>query len=128
MLTDDEIRNHYRHKCNTGYDPLLCVHLTYYRDPNDIKHHIHKYYHVDHIITEDRYLELIRKTNTSSINELGDMDRMEVNNVWLPEQNAQVEEAAIFWLKPTSKCKTLTDLYNVYVNKIKIMFGTGIKL
>ena len=30
MLTEEEIRKHYKHKCATGYDPLLCVHLTYY--------------------------------------------------------------------------------------------------
>lgn len=34
------------------------------------------------------------------------------------------EEAGIFWLKPTSKCKTLNDLFTIYEAKIKIMFGS----
>lgn len=138
MLTEELIREHYRHKCNTGYDPLLCVHLTYWpirefkKTPNgmvvpvldreDIKHHRHQYYHVDQVISEDRYVELIQKTN-SSLNDLTDVDKVEVQNVWLPSQNADEEHAGIFWLKPTAKCKTLSDLYEVYEAKIKIMFG-----
>ena len=30
MLTEEEIRKHFQHKCNTGFDPLLCIHLIYY--------------------------------------------------------------------------------------------------
>lgn len=138
MLTEELIRTHYKHKCETGYDPLLCVHLEYWPlkdfkkidgqmipvfDPEDMKRIRHQYYHIDQIITEDRYVELIQKTN-SSLNDLTDVDKIQVQNVWVPSQNANKEEAGIFWLKPTSKCKTLTDMYNVYEAKIKILFGS----
>ena len=138
MLTEELIRAHYKHKCETGYDPLLCVHLEYWPlkdfkkidgqiipvfDPEDMKRIRHQYYHIDQIITEDRYVELIQKTN-SSLNDLTDVDKIQVQNVWVPSQNANKEEAGIFWLKPTSRCKTLTDMYNVYEAKIKIMFGS----
>jgi len=138
MLTEELIRAHYKHKCETGYDPLLCVHLEYWPlkdfkkidgqmipvfDPEDIKRIRHQYYHIDQIITEDRYVELIQKTN-SSLNDLTDVDKIQVQNVWVPSQNANKEEAGIFWLKPTSKCKTLTDMYKVYELKIKILFGS----
>lgn len=138
MLTEELIRSHYKHKCETGYDPLLCVHLEYWPlkdfkkidgqmipvfDPEDMRHTRHQYYHIDQVITEDRYVELIQKTN-SSLNDLTDVDKIQVQNVWVPSQNANKEEAGIFWLKPTSRCKTLTDMYNVYEAKIKIMFGS----
>ena len=142
MLTEEEIRNHYKHKCNTGYDPLLCVHLTWYprvwvdlgrgvsidagkwvAQKEDIKHYRHKYYHIDQIITEDRYVELITKTNTQSLEELTDIDKLDVQNVWLPMDEADEEQAAVFWLKPPTDCKTLTGLFNLYEAKIKIMFG-----
>lgn len=138
MITEDLIREHYKHKCATGYDPLLCVHLEYWPfkefkaidgqpipvfDQDDIKHYRHQYYHIDQVITEDRYVELIQKTD-SSLNELTDVDKIQVQKIWLPSQNANKEEAGIFWLKPTAKCKTLMDLYKVYEAKIKIMFGS----
>ena len=138
MITEELIHAHYKHKCETGYDPLLCVHLEYWPlkdfkkidgqmipvfDPEDMKRIRHQYYHIDQIITEDRYVELIQKTN-SSLNDLTDVDKIQVQNVWVPSRNANKEEAGIFWLKPTSRCKTLTDMYNVYEAKIKIMFGS----
>ena len=142
MLTEELIRAHYKHKCETGYDPLLCVHLVYYpfelvdlgfgapgvvydrvKHPEDIKNYKHRYYHVDQVITENRYVELIQKTN-SSLNDLTDIDKIQVQNIWVPSQDADKEQAGIFWLKPTSKCKTLSDLYKVYEAKIKIMFGS----
>lgn len=126
MLTEKEIRDHYKHKCNTGYDPLLCVHLTFWvnpQEPTPGKDH-HKYYHIDQVVTEDRYVELIQKTQTESINDLTDCDKLDVHKVWLPMEHANEEQAAVFWLKPTSKCKTLTDLFNTYAAKIKILFGT----
>lgn len=135
-MTEEEIRNHYKHKCNTGYDPLLCVHLTYYpivldqvrgmviprKDPDNVKLYRHRYYHIDQVITEDRYVELIQKTN-STLDDLGDYDILKVENIWVPTDAADREDARIFWLKPTSKCKTLTDLFNQYEQKIKILFG-----
>jgi hypothetical protein len=137
-LSEELIRAHYKHKCSTGYDPLLCVHLEYWPlkdikmiegrpvpvfDQDDLKHYRHQYYHVDQVISEDRYVELIQKTK-SSLNDLTDIDKVQVQNVWLPSQNANKEEAGIFWLKPTAKCRTLTDLYKQYEAKIKIMFGS----
>lgn len=144
MITEDIIRAHYKHKCETGYDPLLCVHLEFWPirefrsiasgkdhggmgvipifDRDDIKHYKHQYYHIDQVISEDRYVELIQKTE-SSLNDLTDVDKIEVQNIWLPSQSANKEEAGIFWLRPTGKCKTLGDLYKTYEAKIKIMFG-----
>lgn len=138
MLTEDLIREHYRHKCATGYDPLLCVHLEYWPvkgfkkfegkmipeiDRDDVKHYRHQFYHIDQVITEDRYVELIQKTN-SSLNDLTDVDKVEVQNVWLPSHDADKEEAGVFWLKPPSGCRTLSALYKTYEAKIKIMFGS----
>lgn len=125
-MTNEEINKHYEHKCNTGFDPLLCVHLTYYADGvnNDPKRNRHRYFFIDKIITPERYLELIKTTN-STIDDLTDMDIIDVKNTWLPMEHANEEEAAIFWLKPTSKCKTLSDLYSVYEARIKIMFNKG---
>lgn len=140
MLTEEEIRKHYQHKCATGYDPLLCVHLTYYptfldrntktgqmsirKDIDAVKKYQHQYTFVDRIITEDKYVELITKTGTKSIGELADVDILDMTAVGIPSNGADEEEAGIFWLKPTSKCKTLQDLFTVYEAKIKILFGT----
>ena len=140
MLTEEDIRNHYKHKCSTGYDPLLCVHLTWYPRmmvdygekmgthliPNkeDIKHYRHKYYHIDQVLTEDRYVELIQKTQTESLEQLTDVDKLDTQKVWVPMDKADEEQAAVFWLKPTSKTKTLSDLFQTYEAKIKIIFGT----
>lgn len=122
-LTEEQIREHYRHKCATGFDPLLCVHLTWLDSHGNESRH--KYYHIDQVITEDRYLELIQKTQTESINELGDIDWLDTQKVWLPMENAHREQAGVFWLKPTAKCKTLTDLFNQYEARIKILFNGG---
>lgn len=140
MLTEEEIRKHYQHKCATGYDPLLCVHLTYYptfldrntktgqmsirKDIDNIKAYKHQYTFVDRVITEDKYVELITKTGTKSIGELTDVDMLNMSKVGIPSNGADEEEAGIFWLKPTSKCKTLQDLFTIYEAKIKILFGT----
>ena len=139
MLTEEEIRKHYQHKCATGYDPLLCVHLTYYptfldrntktgqmsirKDVDDIKKYQHRYIFVDRVINEDKYVELITKTGTKSIGELTDVDILNMTEVGIPSNGADEEEAGIFWLKPTSKCKTLQDLFTIYEAKIKILFG-----
>lgn len=138
MLEEKIIRDHYKHNCQAGYDPLLCVHLEYWPirefkmiegrripvfDQDDYKHYRHQFYHVDQVITEDRYVELIQKTK-STLNDLTDVDKVEVQNVWVPSQDANYEEAGVFWLKPNSKCRTLTDLFKLYEAKIKIMFGT----
>lgn len=140
MLTEEEIRKHFQHKCSTGYDPLLCVHLIYYptfldrntktgqmsirKDIDNIKGYNHQYIFVDRVITEDKYVELITKTNTKSIGELADVDKLNMTECGIPTNGADEEEAGIFWLKPTSKCKTLQDLFTVYQAKIKILFGT----
>lgn len=140
MLTEEEIRKHFQHKCDTGFDPLLCVHLIYYptfidrntktgqmsirKDIDNIKKYQHQYIFVDRIITEDKYVELITKTGTKSIGDLTDVDMLDVSTLGLPTNRADEEEAGIFWLKPTAKCKTLQDLFTVYEAKIKILFGT----
>ena len=140
MLTEEEIREHFQHKCATGYDPLLCVHLTYYptfldrntktgqmsirKDIDDVKKYQHQYIFVDRVITEDKYVELITKTGTKSIGELADVDMLNMTELGIPSNGADEEEAGIFWLKPTSKCKTLNDLFTIYESKIKILFGT----
>lgn len=138
MLTEEEIREHFQHKCNTGFDPLLCVHLVYYptfidrntktgqmsirKDIDNVKKYQHQYIFVDRVITEDKYVELITKTGTKSIGELTDVDMLNMTEVGIPSNGA--DEAGIFWLKPTSKCKTLNDLFTIYESKIKILFGT----
>lgn len=141
MLTEEEIRKHYQHKCATGYDPLLCVHLTYYptfldrntktgqmsirKDIDDVKKYQHRYIHVDRIVTEDIYVKLITSTATDSLEKLTDVDMLDdVSKIGAPSDMADEEEAGIFWLKPTSKCKTLNDLFTIYESKIKILFGT----
>ena len=139
-MSEEEIRKHFQHKCNTGYDPLLCVHLIYYptfldrntktgqmsirKDIDNIKGYNHQYIFVDRVITEDKYVELITKTKTNSIGELADVDKLNMTECGIPTNGADEEEAGIFWLKPTSKCKTLQDLFTVYQAKIKILFGT----
>lgn len=132
-LTEEVLKEHYEHKCNTGYDPLLCVHLIYYPHkliegangqvyPVAVKNlsinNKHEYSFVDKIITQERYVDLIQRTKTESIDMLGDVDIIQTGNVWLPGAYADKEEAAIFWLKPTSSCKTLQDLFNVYQKRI----------
>ena len=140
MLTEEEIREHFQHKCNTGFDPLLCVHLVYYptfidrntktgqmsirKDIDNVKKYQHRYTFVDRVITEDKYVELITKTGTKSIGELTDIDMLNMTELGIPSNGADEEEAGIFWLKPTSKCKTLQDLFTIYEAKIKILFGT----
>ena len=140
MLTEEEIREHFQHKCNTGFDPLLCVHLVYYptfidrnpktgqmsirKDIDNVKKYQHRYIFVDRVITEDKYVELITKTGTKSIGELTDVDMLNMTELGIPSNGADEEEAGIFWLKPTSKCKTLQDLFTIYEAKIKILFGT----
>lgn len=139
MLTEEEIRKHFQHKCNTGFDPLLCVHLVYYptfidrniktgqmsirKDIDNVKKYQHQYIFVDRVITEDKYVELITKTGTKSIGELTDVDMLNMTELGIPSNGADEEEAGIFWLKPTSKCKTLQDLFTIYEAKIKILFG-----
>lgn len=140
MLTEEEIRKHFQHKCNTGFDPLLCVHLVYYptfldrntktgqmsirKNIDDVKKYQHRYIFVDRVITEDKYVELITKTGTKSIGELTDVDMLNMTEVGISSNGADEEEAGIFWLKPTSKCKTLQNLFTIYEAKIKILFGT----
>lgn len=140
MLTEEEIRKHFQHKCNTGFDPLLCVHLVYYptfidrniktgqmsirKDIDNVKKYQHRYIFVDRVITEDKYVELITKTGTKSIGELTDVDMLNMTELGISSNGADEEEAGIFWLKPTSKCKTLQDLFTIYEAKIKILFGT----
>lgn len=135
---EKRLRDHYKHMCNTGFDPLICVHLEYWPvvdykkigetvipifNQEDIKHYRHIYYHIDQVITEDRYVEAMQKTG-STFTEDSEVDKLEVQNVWVPSQDANKEHAGIFWLKPNSKCRTLDDLYKTYEAKIKILFGS----
>lgn len=128
-LTEQEIRDHFKHMCESGYDPLLCIERTF-RVFDTIKHpgqfkaapdglhlttrKVNQF--IDRVITADRYVELI--TNGIERDHLDDIIFIDPQS-FLPIMGSCIGvTSAIFWLYPNG-CRTLTDLYNRYEKKIK---------
>lgn len=127
-LTEQEIRDHFKHMCESGYDPLLCIERTFriitsdgkhtFGDPRDgIKYGTRKVNQfIDRVITEDRYVELI--TNGIERDHLDDIVFIDPHS-FLPILGSCISAtSAIFWLYPNG-CRTLSDLYKKYEKKIK---------
>lgn len=119
-LTDEEIKAHFIHQCEAGFDPLLCVNKLInwvdFRKQNPIGTRQICVHH-DRVIDEARYIDLIHRANISK----AELD----NIIYIPYQKVLEHDptiinakAAIFWLYP-SGCRTLTDLFKKYEKKIK---------
>ncbi len=123
---------HFKHMCESGYDPLLCVNrklriISYYgnrggMDAQDAKMSIDiqdMTQFIDRVITEERYASLLEQAETP-LNKLDDIISLPTNLIYATGQLDSVVggSAAIFWLYP-SGCQTLGDLYKKYEKKIK---------
>lgn len=127
-LTEEKIRAHYKHMCEAGYDPLLCINRSFRfitnlaaaqrgarvefgtRDKTEF---------VDRVITEDRYVDLLKFGEVTDVAKLDDIIFIPLNSVVPPGNQACVGgNAAIFWLRP-SGCRTLGQLFTKYSKKIK---------
>lgn len=119
QLTEKQIRDHFKHMCESGYDPLLCFTQTFnfidFRNPNAKLTQRTRTDFVDRIITEDRYYGLIKDQSSK----LDDIIFIPFSSIFQTTTQAQISgAAAIFWLYP-SGCETLRDLFNKYERKIK---------
>lgn len=118
-LTEKEIRDHFKHMCESGYDPLLCFTQTFnfinLLNPNASLEKRTRTDFVDRIITEDRYYNLIKDQSSK----LDDIIFIPFSSIFQATTQAQISGAtAIFWLYP-SGCRTLKDLFKKYEKKIK---------
>lgn len=118
-LTEKEIRDHFKHMCESGYDPLLCYTQTFnfinLLNPNASLEKRTRTDFVDRIITEDRYYNLIKDQSSK----LDDIIFIPFSSIFQSTTQAQISgAAAIFWLYP-SGCRTLKDLFKKYEKKIK---------
>ncbi len=135
LVTEEEAKAHYKHMCNAGYDPLLCVHkkqlvakmdfrnMKNIREPKFLEGKIVDVYdHRDVIINEPRYADLLTMGGVTYA-QLDDIIFMNQPDHILPLAGALDQDIAVFWLYP-SGCKTLEDLFKKYEAKIKIMFNS----
>lgn len=119
-FTEEEIRNYYKHMCESGYDPLLCVRKTArfidFSNPGKFfeKESI-KF--IDRIITEDRFVDLIKNGEVDKLDDIIDVRADTVVNLAPYETSAVVK---LFWLYP-SGCRCLNDLFEKYKAKIRIV-------
>lgn len=118
-LTEKEIRDHFKHMCESGYDPLLCYTQTFnfinLLKPNASLEKRTRTDFVDRVITEDRYYNLIKDQSSK----LDDIIFIPFSSIFQSTTQAQISGAvAIFWLYP-SGCRTLKDLFKKYEKKIK---------
>lgn len=131
---EQKFREHFKHMCEAGYDPLVCVnrlHRFINPIPPGLEHGDvpefttkNKTQYMDRIITENRYVDLLKFGNKS----IADLDDI----IFIPSELVAVKfgsiigiTAAIFWLYP-SGCRTLGDLYKKYEKKIKNELRRGI--
>lgn len=132
VVTKEEAEAHYKHMCNAGYDPLLCVHKTVikavmdYRNMKNINQPVFLegklvdvFEHRDVIINEPRYVDLLQMGGVLNIN-LDDVMILPKPDNILPLAGAVDQKIGLFWLYP-SGCKTLEDLFKKYEAKIKIL-------
>jgi hypothetical protein len=119
-FTEEEIRNYYKHMCESGYDPLLCVRKTQqfidfsgknkFFTKDSIKF-------IDRIITEDRFVDLIKFGEVDKLDDIIEIRWDTVVALAPYETSACVK---LFWLYP-SGCRNLNGLFEKYKAKIKIM-------
>lgn len=119
-FTEEEIRNYYKHMCESGYDPLLCVRKTQqfidfsgknkFFTKDSIKF-------IDRIITEDRFVDLIKFGEVDKLDDIIEIRWDTVVTLAPYETSACVK---LFWLYP-SGCRNLNGLFEKYKAKIKIM-------
>jgi len=118
--TDEELKAYYKHMSEAGYDPLLCVKKTErYIDFSGKQTFIYKesLKFIDRIITEDRFVDLIKHGEVSKLDDVIPI-RADTVVVLAPyEIDASVK---LFWLYP-SGCRSLNDLFEKYKAKIKIL-------
>lgn len=125
-LTDDDIKAHFIHQCEAGFDPLLCVNkLVNWIDlrrptlpggPLPIGTRQICVHH-DRVIDEARYIDLIHRADISKV-ELDNIIYIPYEKVLEHDPTIINAKAAIFWLYPGG-CRTLTDLFKKYEKKIK---------
>lgn len=126
-LTDEDIKAHFKHQCEAGYDPLLCVNrLVTWIDLRtmpitgsfDAKTRQFCCHH-DRVIDEARYIELIHRADIKTKDKLDDIIYIPWRKVLHADPTIINAKAAIFWLHPLQGMRTLTDLYKKYEKKIK---------
>ena len=118
--TDEELRAYYKHMCESGYDPLLCVKKTArYIDFSGKETFIYKesLKFIDRIVTEDRFVDLIKNGEVSKLDDVIPIRADTVVNLAPYECEAVVK---LFWFYP-SGCRCLNDLFEKYKAKIKIL-------
>lgn len=125
-LTDEEIKAHFLHQCEAGFDPLLCVNKLVnwvdLRRPVPLGGQFsigtkQICVHHDRVIDEARYIDLIHRANITKA-ELDNIIYIPYEKVLEHDPTIINAKAAIFWLYP-SGCRTLTDLFKKYEKKIK---------
>jgi hypothetical protein len=119
-FTEEEIRNYYKHMSEAGYDPLLCVRKTArfvdFSKPGEFfERESIKF--IDRIITEDRFVDLIKNGEVDKFDDIMTIKWDTVVNLAPFETSAQVK---LFWLYP-SGCRCLNDLFEKYKAKIRIV-------
>ena len=135
-VTEEEAKAHYKHMCNAGYDPLLCVHkkeIVAVLDKRNMKNIyqpqflegkiVDKYDFRDIIINEPRYADLLTMGGVTYA-QLDDFIMINQPDNILPLAGAIDQQIGVFWLRP-SGCRTLGDLYKKYEAKIKILLNSG---
>lgn len=122
LATEEEIREHFQHMCNAGYDPLLCTNgLFRYLDLNKFDGSVNSFTEKTHltffdkVINEEIYNTMMKGVKSENLSDL----------ILIPYENVVIKgpaclggRAAVFWLYP-SGCKTLQDLFNRNIHKIK---------
>lgn len=110
MLTKEDIEKHFKHMCNAGYDPLLCINNVY-KLIDDIKFPIieSKIDFLDSIIGINMYTGIIERDKT--VFELSDVIYIDPSNVTLHQPEVIKRKAAIIWLRPDG-CKTLKNMFD----------------
>jgi len=118
--TDEELKAYYKHMSEAGYDPLLCVKKTErYIDFSGKQTFIYKesLKFIDRIITEDRFVDLIKH---GEVSKLDDVIPIRADTVVVLAPYEIAASVKLFWLYP-SGCRTLNDLFERYKAKIKIL-------
>lgn len=135
ILNDDKLRmlkyhEHYKHMCEAGFDPLICINrkfrvITYSgnrggHDAHDAVANISERdmtQFIDRVITEERYADILQQAKTP-IAKLDEIITIPSGFFCNHIDSMIGAQAAIFWLYP-SGCRTLGDLYKKYEKKIK---------